>query len=237
MKTRFFEGIKVSFNDFPEEMQKKFYEAKKDEFREEASKSQFASIRKLVAEDEETSNEFLNEMLREEVTKGGKQNFELISVILSKQKFTMEEETRKTCAESINPNYRCIAVSDGAPSSEYLNAMLREEITNKDKKSKIVIQAILIKEKLLLQEDLRNACAEFDAWEIRLLIARDPATPKELLETMRKKESDQDVLESIEKNLSHKEEVKKKEILELLKGFIPSEDEAVECLEKLKAII
>ena len=206
-----------------------------EETRKLCAESVYWRYRQIAAKDEDSSSECLNAMLREEITNEGRQDKAVIKAILANSKFTMEKETRKLCAEWDNWEYRQIAAEDEGSSSEFLNAMLREEITNEDKQDDDVIRAILSNKNLLLQDDLRNACAEFANWEIRLMIAKDAETPKELLEAMREREGDSDVRNEIRTNLSHKE--KNKQMLEVLKGFIPSENQAVECLEKLKAIM
>ncbi len=189
----------------------------------------------IAAEDKGSSSKFLNAMLREEITNEEKQDEDVIKAILSNPKFTMEEETRKLCAESDNWECRIIAAENKGSSSEFLNAMLREEITNEDKQDKDVIKAILSNKNLLLQDDLRNACAEFNNWEVRLIIAKDVETPKKLLEAMSKGEENGAVKDAINTNFSYKE--KNKQMLEVLKGYFSSENQAVECLKKIKAII
>ncbi len=188
MKTRFFEGIEVSFNDFPEEMQKKFYEAKKDEFREDASKSQFASIRLLVAEDEGTSNAVLNEMLKEEVTDKYKQYEGVLKAIFARENFTITEEKRKICAKSSAWNIRLLIVKDEKTSNELLNEILKEEVTNEDKQVNYVLKAIFAREDFKITEENRKLCAKSSAWNIRLLIVKDEKTSNELLNEILKEE-------------------------------------------------
>ena len=206
-----------------------------EETRKLCAESDYWKYREIVAKDENSSSKFLNAMLREEITNEDKQDDDVLSAIFANPKFTMKEKTRKLCAESDHWEYRKIAAKDKGSSSEFLNAMLREEITNEDKRDKDVIKAILSNKNLLLQDDLRNACAEINNWEVRLMIAKDAKTPKELLEAMSKGEEIENIKDAINTNLSNKE--KNKQVLEVLKGFIPSENQAVECLEKIKAII
>ncbi len=206
-----------------------------EETRKLCAESDYWKYREIVAKDENSSSKFLNAMLREEITNEDKQDDDVLSAIFANPKFTMKEKTRKLCAESDHWEYRKIAAKDKGSSSEFLNAMLREEITNEDKRDKDVIKAILSNKNLLLQDDLRNACAEFNNWEVRLMIAKDIETPEELLEAMSKGEEIENIKDAINTNLSNKE--KNKQVLEVLKGFIPSENQAVECLEKIKAII
>ena len=188
MKTMFLEGIEVRFNDFTEEAQKKFYEAKKDEFRKEASKSQFASIRKLVVEDETTSNAVLNEMLKEEVTDKKKQNSKVLKAILSREDFTITEENRKLCAKSSNLFIRLWIVKDEDTSNELLNEILKEEVTNEDKQSSSVLKAILSRKDFTITEENRKLCAKSSDWEIRLWIVKDKNTSSELLDEILKEE-------------------------------------------------
>ena len=138
-------------------------------------------------------------------------------------------------ANSIYCDIRILVARNEEVSSEFLNAMLREEITNKNKQDEDVIKAILSNKKLLLENYLRNACAKSANWEIRLMIAKDAKTQIEILEAMRERECNAYVINAIDTNLSNKE--KNKQMLEVLKGFISSENEAAECLEKIKAII
>ena len=188
MKTRFFEGIEVSFNDFPEEMQKKFYEAKKDEFREDASKSQFASIRLLVAEDEGTSNAVLNEMLKEEVTDKYKQYEGVLKAIFARENFTITEEKRKICAKSSAWNIRLLIVKDEKTSNELLNEILKEEVTNEDKQVNYVLKAIFAREDFKITEENRKLCAKSRDREMRLWIVKDKNTSSELLDEILKEE-------------------------------------------------
>ena len=188
MKTRFFEGIEVRFNDFTEEAQKKFYEAKKDEFRKEASKSQFASIRKLVVEDETTSNAVLNEMLKEEVTDKNKQNSKVLKAILSREDFTITEENRKLCAKSSDWEIRLLIVKDKNTSSELLDEMFKEEVINEDKQGFDVLVAIFARENFTITEEKQKLCAKSSNWYIRYWIVKDKNTSNELLNEILKEE-------------------------------------------------
>ena len=188
MKTGFFEGIEVRFNDFTEETQKKFYEAKKDEFREDASKSQFASIRELVANDEETSNEVLNEILKEEVTDKNKQNSNVLKAILSRGDFTITEENRKLCAKSTDEETHLWIVKNKNTSNELLNEILKEEVTNEDKQCSRVLRAILSREDFAITEENRKLCAKSSDWKVRIWIVKDKKTSSELLDEILKEE-------------------------------------------------
>ncbi len=188
MKTMFLGGIEVRFNDFTEEAQKKFYEAKKDEFREDASKSQFASIRELVAKDETTSNKVLNEILKEEGTGKNKQNFDVLKAIFAREDFTSTEENQKLCAKSSDWRIRLFIVKDENTSNELLNEILKEEVTNEDKQDTDVIDAIFAREDFTITEENRKLCAKSSEWEIRLLIVKDKNTSSELLDEMFKEE-------------------------------------------------
>ncbi len=188
MKTMFLGGIEVRFNDFTEEAQKKFYEAKKDEFREDASKSQFASIRELVANDEETSNKVLNEILKEEVTNKDKQEPAVIADIFERKDFIITEENQKLCAKSSNWRIRLLRVKDENTSSEFLNEMLKEEVTNKDKQNLFVLKAILSRENFTITEENRKLCAKSSDLGTRLWIVEDENTSNELLNEMFKEE-------------------------------------------------
>ncbi len=188
MKTMFLEEIEVRFNDFTEEMQKKFYEAKKDEFREEASKSQLASIRKLVAEDEGTSNAVLNEMLKEEVTNEDKQEPAVLEAIFKREHFTITEENQKLCAKSSNWTTRLWIVKDENTSNELLNEILKEEVTDKDKKDLAVLNAIFERKDFAITEENQKLCAKSSNLYIRLLIVKDKNTSNELLNEMLKEE-------------------------------------------------
>ena len=203
MKTMFVEGIEVRFNDFTEEMQKKFYEAKKDEFREDASKSQFPSIRLLVAKDEETSNGVLNEMLKEEVTNEDTLNPEVLVAIFSREDFAITEENRKLCAKSRSWRIRLWIVEDENTSNELLNEILEEAVTNEDKQDHHVLEAIFSREDFAITEENRKLCAKSRSCRIRLWIVKDENTSNELLNEILKEEvtdedkEEPDVLETI----------------------------------------
>ena len=188
MKTMFVEGIEIRFNDFTEEMQKKFYEAKKDEFREDASKSQFPSIRLLIAKDEETSNGVLNEMLKEEVTNEDTLNPDVLVAIFSREDFAITEENRKLCAKSRSWRIRLWIVEDENTSNELLNEILEEAVTNEDKQDPDVLAAIFKRKDFAITKENQKLCAKSSAWNIRLLIVKDKNTSNELLNEILKEE-------------------------------------------------
>ena len=188
MKTMFLEGIEVSFNDFTEETQIKFYEAKKDEFREDASRSQFELIRELVAKDETTSNKVLNEMLKEEVTNINKQNLDVFAAIFKRKDFAITKENQELCAKSSDEEIHLWIVKNKNTSNEFLNEILKEEVTNEDKQDEDVLAAIFAREDFAITEENRKLCAKSSAWNIRLWIVKDENTSSELLDEILKEE-------------------------------------------------
>lgn len=94
--------------------------------------------REIVAKDEESSSEFLNQMLRKEVKK--EHDTEVRKAIRSNSKFQMEEESLEVLAKSDNWYDRRIAAEDKKSSSGFLNKMFQREV--KGERDEDVMKAI-----------------------------------------------------------------------------------------------
>lgn len=110
---------------------------KNDDKRKILAESDNWSFRMLPAEDEGSSSEFLNQMLRDEIQNDCDRV--VVDAIINNPNFKMEEETRKMLAKSDNRNHRIIAVKDEGSSEEFLENMFWKE-TDED-----VLEAIEVK--------------------------------------------------------------------------------------------
>jgi len=177
--------------------------------------------RRVAAEDEGSSSEFLNQMLRDEIENDEEDT--VIYTILDNPNFKMDNDIRKVLAKSENWKYRCIVAKNEGSSSELLNQMLRDEIGHGDDED--VINSIRKNPNFKMDDDTRKALANSDNYGYRIMAVEDEGTTREFLENMYLKEKDEDVLEAIEINLFSKlsknsitlNVVQKRQILEVLK--------------------
>lgn len=185
------------------------------------SESDDSIHRCLAAESENASSEFLNQMYREEIQ--GDQECDVIELILNNSNFKMEDETRKVLAQSDDVRQREVAAEDQGGSSEFLNWMLRNEVEGSNNRDVIVL--ILNHSNFKMEVETREVMARSEDDKHRFMIAKDSQTANELLEEMYLKETKQDVLEEIEKNLLTKLDkssvelnaIQKRKIMEVLK--------------------
>lgn len=139
MEKMVLEGVELGFNDLSEQTQEKLYLQDKKKFQDDASKSQYASIRKLLIEDEECEPSILDEIFKVEIEIY--KDIENLVQIWNHPKFEKTDEKRKVLAESSYWRIRIIAAEEEGSSSQLLNEMLRKEIENEPDED--VINAIL----------------------------------------------------------------------------------------------
>lgn len=171
-----------------------------DEKRKKIAEAEFWKIRILVAEDETSSSELLNQMLRDEIE--FKNDSDVIEEILNNPNFKMEEQTREKLARSGNEEYRQIAAEHEGSSAEFLNKMLKDEIECDEDSN--VIEAILGNNNFKMDDNARRILAKSNDWEKRVLVAEDSQTSSEILNQMIRDETkgknDGDVIDAILEN-------------------------------------
>lgn len=126
MEKMILEGVELGFNDLSEQTQEKLYLQDKKKFQDDASKSQYANIRKLLIEDEECEVSILDEIFKVETENYA--NIENIVQIWNHPKFEKTDEKRKVIAESDWWRLRVILAEDEGSTSELLNEMFRKEM-------------------------------------------------------------------------------------------------------------
>ena len=116
------EQIDIEFNNLDEETQISLYQKDKIQFTESASKSQYYTVRSLVAKDEETDPAILLEMAKNE------KDFIVFKKIINNKKFEKTDEIIKELFASEDFEIRKVIVCDTNNSSELLNWMLIDEM-------------------------------------------------------------------------------------------------------------
>ena len=198
--------VEVEFGNLTMEEQERLYLSDKARFQNEAANSAYITIRVLVAKNEETSSEFLNAMLREELTNEDKQDRDVINAILANSKFTtMEKETRKICEESNLWKCHQVAAKDESSSPEFLNAMHREKIANEDKQDEDMLDEVLKKGGGMLERE-----------KLHLLHLLETPEANSHEETKNKDKQDEDMLGEVLKMGEGMLEREKLHLLEVL---------------------
>ena len=122
------EGIEISFNDLKEAKQKIIYKKNKEKYKQDASKSIYSSIRRMVARDA-TESALLNEMLRNEISND--KDCDVEKAIFTNEFFEAEEETIMQLAISDWWGHRQKAAKL-SKDIKFLNEMIRSELNNED---------------------------------------------------------------------------------------------------------
>ena len=161
------EGIEVQFSDFTKELQEKLYLNNKEEFQEDAANSQYEDIRRLLIEDNQTTDEILKQILDIEMGKQGffynmmpilkHPNFKEDKAIFDKLSQSKNWETRKITAMASN-------------SSEFLNEMLLNELDGDNNED--VKKAILDNPSFKTDEVTIGKLAQSEDWRKRKIAAR-----------------------------------------------------------------
>lgn len=175
------EGIEINFNDLTEKKQRELYEKNKKKYKEDASKSIYSEIRKTVAKDETESSEFLNRMLREEISE--ENDRDVMGAIFYNTIFEIEEETIIALATSRYPKNR-VKAAKLSKNSKLLNQMLRNEII--DKQNDRVYDAIFNNEFFEIEEKTIGCLATSDKWQYRKKAAELSKDSKFLNQMFRK---------------------------------------------------
>ena len=199
MEKMILEGVELGFNDLSEQVQEKLYLQDKSRFQEDASKSQYASIRGLLIKDEECETSILDEIFKVETEIYG--CMKILEMIWKHPKFEKTDEKRKKLAESDDENIVCIVARDEEISSEFLNEMLRREVQGDNYEE--ITEAIIQNSNFEIEEETIRVLANSDAWEDRLVAAKKETDSSRLNEMLRKEgqgEKDEDVIEAIIKN-------------------------------------
>ena len=199
MEKMILEGVELEFNDLSEQAQEKLYLQEKKKFQEDASKSQYASIRKLLIEDEECESSIIDEVFKIETEIYG--CMRILEMIWKHPKFEKTDEKRKILAESDDVNIVCIVAKDEDVSSEFLNEMLRREVQGQNYEE--VTEAIIQNSNFEIEEETIIVLANSDEWEDRLIAAEKETDSSRLNEMLRKEvqgENDGDVTEAIIQN-------------------------------------
>ena len=119
------EGIEVQFSDFPEELQEKLYLKNKEKFQIEVANSQYKDIRRLLIEDNRTTDEILKQILDIEMRKPV--CISNVVSILKHPNFKKYKAILDELAQSEDQVKRRIAAM-ASNSSEFLNNMLQNEL-------------------------------------------------------------------------------------------------------------
>ena len=199
MEKMILEGVQLGFNDLSEQTQEKLYMHDKKKFQEDASKSQYASIRKILIEDEETEKSILDEIFKVETEIYGK--MENIVQIWNHPKFEKTDEKQKVLADSDNWRIRVIAAEDEGSSSELLNEMLRKEMQKEQDQN--VMTAIFNNENFKMDIETFSLFANSESEGCREIAAsymEDSIRLNELLRSEVEGENEGDVIDSIIEN-------------------------------------
>ena len=159
-----------------------------DKTRELLAKSNYSEYRELVAKDEGSSSEFLNQNLLKEIEEGD--NDDVIEAIVNNPNFKMENGTRKKLAESDSWRNRGLAAEDEGSSSEFLNQMFHNELENENDTD--VIEAIINNSNFKMDDKTRELLAKSDYMENRELVAKDEGSSSEFLNRMFRWEMEKD---------------------------------------------
>lgn len=142
-------------------------------------------LREILANDKDSSSDFLNEMIRgEELQKG--RHPAIMQAILKNKNFKMENETRKMLAKDTRSVFRVMAAKDKNSSSEFLNEMLRRELQNENNEK--VIETIMANKNFKMEVKTREMLAEDENFRWRKKVAEDKETPSKLLNQMLQEE-------------------------------------------------
>lgn len=200
-------GIEVSFKDLTAEAQKRLYLSNKKEFEKEAITSEYAIIRKMVIQDENTSKEALEEGFKFELDN----REEYIRLYWERQDLPLREEKRKVLANSSNWVHRNLVAGDEKTSNELLNEMLiKEEDRN-------IIDTITNNKEFQMKLDSLQQLAKSRKGKCRLLVAKCKESPSdllnELLQIVVKNKYSSDEVDAIMSNDNFKMEEKSVQIL------------------------
>ena len=201
MEKLLLEGIEVQFSDFSKELQEKIYLKNKKNFQKDAANSQYEDVRRLLIEDNQTTDEILKQVLDKEL-KGQGCIFNIVC-ILNHPNFKQNEVILGKLAQSKKWKERQLAARL-SNSSELLNEMFRKELDGDDEDVKKVI---LDNPSFKADEVTIGKLAQSKYRENRLLAARLSNSLKRLNEMLRKEldgDNEEDVKKAILYNPSFK---------------------------------
>ena len=217
MEKMILEGVELGFNDLSEQTQEKLYLQDKKKFEEDASRSQYASIRKLLIEDEECEASILDEIFKNETEIYG--CMKILEMIWKHPKFEKTDEKRKKLVESDDENIVCIVARDEETDSSRLNEMLRKEVQCVDDED--VTEAIIQNSNFKIEEETIRVLANSKKWKNRLIAAEKETDSSRLNEMLRREvqgKSNDDVKQAIRQNFNFEMEE------ETIKAIVNSED-------------
>lgn len=157
---------------------------KTDEKKKKLLESDSAEIRKLLAQDKESSSEMLNKLLCNELQNETCSRAYVVDTILDNPKFQVEEETLKVLSKSKYLDHQLYVAKREDVSSELLNEMLRDELQKEEIQSIDIKIVILKNPKLQMEEETLKLLSQSEDWEDRLKVAKCKDTSSELLNKM-----------------------------------------------------
>jgi len=178
---------------------------KTDEKRQRLAKAKNEEICQIVAKDEDSSSQFLNQMLRDKMQE--KMVLRTIVAILRNTKLQLEKETEEQFTK-VKANWK---IKEEAvkriKSSSTLNQLYRKELDeyNYWENSEAVLDAIEKNENFQMEEEIREKLASSDNVIIRIRVARDKTSSSEFLNQMYRDEIEASchediILDAIEEN-------------------------------------
>lgn len=177
------------------------------------AESDNVQIKLMVVENEKTTSQMLNQILRREIEQTNSE--ELIQEILRNSNFEMEEETLIKLSESEHLCHRCLAAGSENASSEFLNQMYREEIQGDQECD--VIELILNNSNFKMEDETRKVLAQSDDVTQREVAAEDQDGSSEFLNWMIRREvetfNNKDVIKLILNNQNFKMEDETRRVL------------------------
>ena len=121
-------GVEVQFSYFSKELQEKLYLNNKEEFQEDAANSQYEDIRRLLIEDNQTTDKILKQVLKKDMEQ------ECISNMVSILKHPNFKENKAIFDKlSQSKNWEIREITAMASNSfEFLNEMLINELEGEE---------------------------------------------------------------------------------------------------------
>ena len=190
-------GVEVTFDDLTAEVQKILYLKDKEKFQLDAAGSQHSKIRKLVASEEITNLEVLNEMFMAERMIWN--DIDIIKLVWNHKNFKRTDDKAQELAKSSNSTIRLIVAKCEDSSSEILNEMLREETINGTFQARYIVDAIFANSKFQMEQETLSILSKSDWWFARFKAAEYKDSSSEILNEMLREEvhKDLDIVEAI----------------------------------------
>lgn len=211
MEENILKGVELQFDDLSQKGQKKLYLSDKKKFEEVAAKSQYAEIRKLVVDNEESSSKSLDEIFKIET-----QSFscrDIISLLWKHKNFEKNDEKAYILMKSSKFIY--VLLEDEGISSELINKIILYSIKWFDDEE--IVYTAIKKINFQMESKTRISLAKSGKWEYREIAAEDIGASEEFLNQMLideiQGERDEDVISAIANNCNFVLGNKAKEII------------------------